>query len=157
LPADNHQRKLVAMPEQRPRIFVDREAWEAEQAFQRMMAHFRSMSPEELLQYDVERGIRHPDGTPVLPEGEPHNVFAREVFRLLESPTDAPEHPTDSPRTTRDTASPERARLRESSAPHDPDLTTFEAILAAAMSLRTADRRRLGEALLASLEPTTSG
>jgi hypothetical protein len=53
------------------RVIVDPAVAEAEDAFQRMMAWFKGMSREEHLKFEIEAGLRNPDGTFKLPEGDP--------------------------------------------------------------------------------------
>jgi hypothetical protein len=69
--------KLYAMTERSERVIVDPAVREAEDAFARMMAIFRAMTPEERLRWDVEQGLRNPDGTPKLPEGDPCVTIVR--------------------------------------------------------------------------------
>jgi hypothetical protein len=62
---------ITPMLESRQRIIVDPAVLEAEEAFQRMMAWFRAMTPEERLRFGVENGLLNPDGTHRIPEGDP--------------------------------------------------------------------------------------
>lgn len=68
---------LYVMSKRSEREIVDPAVREAEDAFQRMMALFRAMSPEERLRWEVEQGLRNPDGTPKLPEGDPCVTIVR--------------------------------------------------------------------------------
>ncbi|MEM9453778.1 MAG: hypothetical protein AAGF11_06335 [Myxococcota bacterium] len=52
-------------------VIVDPTVQEAEDEFQRMMEWFRGMTREEHIRFGIERGVRNPDGTPKLPEGDP--------------------------------------------------------------------------------------
>jgi Arc/MetJ-type ribon-helix-helix transcriptional regulator len=65
------------MPEKPHRVIVDPAVWEAEVVFQRMMARLRVETPEERLRFDVEHGLRNPDGTWKLPEGDPCVTIVR--------------------------------------------------------------------------------
>jgi hypothetical protein len=53
------------------RVIVDPAVREAEEAFQRMMSWFRSMTREEHIRFGVERGVLNADGTPKPLEGDP--------------------------------------------------------------------------------------
>ena len=53
------------------RVIVDPAVQEAEDAFQRMMTWFRGMTREEHLQFEIKAGLRNPDGSLELPEGDP--------------------------------------------------------------------------------------
>lgn len=55
----------------RARTIVDPAVREAEDAFQRMMARFHAMTPEQHLRFGIERGFLDDDGTPRLPVGDP--------------------------------------------------------------------------------------
>lgn len=65
------------MPERSQRVIVDPAVRAAEDAFQRMMALFRAMTPEDRLRFGVERGLLNADGTPKLPEGDPCVTIVR--------------------------------------------------------------------------------
>jgi hypothetical protein len=61
----------TATSDKLPRIIVDPAVWEAEQNFQRMMAHFRAQTIEERIRWNIDRGFMNPDGSWRLPEGDP--------------------------------------------------------------------------------------
>jgi len=65
------------MAERSERVIVDPAVQAAEEAFQRMMARFRAMTPQERLRFGIERGLLNPDGTPKLPEGDPCVTIVR--------------------------------------------------------------------------------
>ncbi len=62
---------IPTMSEPHTRVIVDPAVREAEDAFERMMARFRAMSPQEHLRFGVQHGLLNPDGTHRLPEGDP--------------------------------------------------------------------------------------
>jgi hypothetical protein len=55
----------------RRRVIVDPFVAHDEEIFERMMARFESMTDEEHLQFGIEHGYLHPDGSLILPEGDP--------------------------------------------------------------------------------------
>jgi hypothetical protein len=56
---------------EKKRVIVDPAVQDAEDAFQRMMTWFKGMTLEEHLQFEIAAGLRNPDGTFKLPEGDP--------------------------------------------------------------------------------------
>ncbi len=62
---------IQRMSERATRVIVDPAVHEAEQAFERMMARFRTMTREEQLRFWIEKGLMNPDGTWRLPDGDP--------------------------------------------------------------------------------------
>jgi len=53
------------------RVIVDPIVAHDQEIFERMMARFESMTDEEHLQFDIEHGYLRPDGSLILPEGDP--------------------------------------------------------------------------------------
>jgi hypothetical protein len=78
----------------RKRVFVDPADQAEQEAFERMMARLRAMTPDERLRHDVECGIRNSDGSFRLPVGDPC------VTRVSAAPT-LPRHRVSSPQGPR--------------------------------------------------------
>lgn len=55
----------------RRRVIVDPIVAHDEEVFERMMARLESETDEEYLQFGIDHGYLRPDGSLVLPEGDP--------------------------------------------------------------------------------------
>lgn len=66
-------RTMIAAMSQpsRRRVIVDPIVAHDEEVFERMMARLESETDEEYLQFGVEHGYLRPDGSLILPEGDP--------------------------------------------------------------------------------------